>query len=68
MHILLRGCAYAATKHGLRGWSLSCYQNLREHNIKVVLINPGEPPQQTIRTMATCTYVRMYDEPEFARA
>jgi len=51
-----RGCAYAATKHGLRGWSLSCYQNLREHNIKVVLINPGEPPQQTIRTMATCTW------------
>ena len=35
------GCAYAASKHGLRGWSLSCYQNLREHNIKVVLINPG---------------------------
>eukprot|EP00124_Ichthyophonus_hoferi_P000893 Ihof_evm2s39 gene=Ihof_evmTU2s39 len=27
-------CAYAATKHALRGWSLSCYNNLRLHNIK----------------------------------
>eukprot|EP00123_Amoebidium_parasiticum_P012143 comp21151_c0_seq1/m.28630 comp21151_c0_seq1/g.28630 ORF comp21151_c0_seq1/g.28630 comp21151_c0_seq1/m.28630 type:complete len:242 (-) comp21151_c0_seq1:510-1235(-) len=34
-------CAYAASKHGLRGWSLSCYQNLRLKNIKVVLINPA---------------------------
>lgn len=33
--------AYAATKHGLRGWSLSCYQQLREYGIKVVLINPA---------------------------
>ncbi|OUR86892.1 hypothetical protein A9Q81_27580 [Gammaproteobacteria bacterium 42_54_T18] len=33
--------AYAATKHGLRGWSLSCYQQLREFGIKVVLINPA---------------------------
>lgn len=32
---------YAATKHGLRGWSLSCYQQLREYGIKVVLINPA---------------------------
>jgi short-subunit dehydrogenase len=32
---------YTATKHGLRGWSLSCYQALRKDNIKVVLINPG---------------------------
>jgi short-subunit dehydrogenase len=33
--------AYATTKHALRGWSLSCYQALRKHGIKVVLINPG---------------------------
>lgn len=32
---------YAASKHGLRGWSLSCYQQLREYGIKVVLINPA---------------------------
>ena len=33
--------AYAASKHGLRGWSLSCYQQLREYGVKVVLINPA---------------------------
>lgn len=33
--------AYAATKHALRGWSLSCYQKLRYAGIKVVLINPA---------------------------
>ena len=33
--------AYAATKHGLRGRSLSCYRQLREYGIKVVLINPA---------------------------
>ncbi|EDQ89560.1 uncharacterized protein MONBRDRAFT_8107 [Monosiga brevicollis MX1] len=33
--------AYAASKHALRGWSLSCYQALRHDNIKVVLINPA---------------------------
>ncbi len=33
--------AYAASKHGLRGWSLSCYRNLRGYGIKVSLINPG---------------------------
>lgn len=36
-----RGAAYAAAKHGLRGWSLSCYEKLRPYGIKVVLINPG---------------------------
>jgi len=33
--------AYAATKWALRGWSLSCYQELRSHNVKVCIINPG---------------------------
>lgn len=33
--------AYAATKHALRGWSLSCYQKLRDAGIKVMLINPA---------------------------
>eukprot|EP00928_Gymnodinium_smaydae_P050592 TRINITY_DN34149_c0_g1_i1.p1 TRINITY_DN34149_c0_g1~~TRINITY_DN34149_c0_g1_i1.p1 ORF type:complete len:244 (-),score=44.54 TRINITY_DN34149_c0_g1_i1:71-802(-) len=33
--------AYAASKHGLRGWSNSIYQGLRHENIKVVLINPA---------------------------
>lgn len=34
-------CTYAATKWGLRGWALSCYQNLRVHGIKVVIVHPG---------------------------
>ncbi|CAE7935390.1 unnamed protein product, partial [Symbiodinium sp. KB8] len=33
--------AYAATKHGLRGWNHSIYQGLRHDNIKVMLINPA---------------------------
>ena len=33
--------AYAASKHGLRGFSLSCYEALREKNIKVCLVEPG---------------------------
>jgi 3-oxoacyl-[acyl-carrier protein] reductase len=33
--------AYAASKHALRGWSLSSYERLREAGIKVVLINPA---------------------------
>lgn len=32
---------YATSKHALRGWSLSCYEALREHHIKVVTIMPG---------------------------
>ncbi|KAL3142159.1 hypothetical protein ABBQ38_002517 [Trebouxia sp. C0009 RCD-2024] len=32
---------YATSKWGLRGWSLSCYEVLRHHDVKVVLINPG---------------------------
>lgn len=32
---------YAATKHALRGWSLSSYEKLRDAGIKVVLVNPA---------------------------
>ncbi|KAL3140443.1 hypothetical protein ABBQ38_004702 [Trebouxia sp. C0009 RCD-2024] len=32
---------YAATKWGLRGWSLSNFEALRKDNVKVVLIHPG---------------------------
>ena len=41
LHTGPRDPAYAATKHGLRGWSLSCYEQLREHNVRVVLVEPG---------------------------
>jgi len=33
--------AYAASKHALRGFTLSTYEQLREHGIKVVLVNPA---------------------------
>ena len=35
------GGAYAASKWGLRGWSLSTWANLRHKNVKVCLINPA---------------------------
>lgn len=38
---MTRSGAYAASKHALRGWSLSCYQQLRTYGIKVTLINPA---------------------------
>ena len=33
---------YAACKHGLRGWSLSCHEALRKHGVKVVILEPGD--------------------------
>lgn len=33
--------AYAASKWGIRGWSLSAYENLRKKNVKVCLISPA---------------------------
>lgn len=33
--------AYAAAKHGLRGWSTSIYQSLRYQNVKVCLVSPA---------------------------
>eukprot|EP00210_Caulerpa_lentillifera_P005865 g5609.t1 len=33
--------AYCATKWGVRGWSLSLHNQLKEHGIKVCLLNPA---------------------------
>ena len=33
--------AYAASKHALRGWSISAYLTLRHQGIKCCLINPA---------------------------
>mmetsp|Transcript_91191 Transcript_91191/g.266948 ORF Transcript_91191/g.266948 Transcript_91191/m.266948 type:complete len:242 (-) Transcript_91191:44-769(-) len=33
--------AYAAAKHGLRGWSTSIYHSLRNSNVKVCLVSPA---------------------------
>lgn len=44
-----RDAAYAATKHGLRGWSMSCYEHLRDQNVRVVLIEPGNVKGTTMQ-------------------
>lgn len=41
MEPMTASCTYAASKWGLRGWSLSCYNALRLKNIKVVYIAPA---------------------------
>eukprot|EP00382_Lankesteria_abbotti_P000379 CAMPEP_0113846212 /NCGR_PEP_ID=MMETSP0372-20130328/1183_1 /TAXON_ID=340204 /ORGANISM="Lankesteria abbotti" /LENGTH=239 /DNA_ID=CAMNT_0000815333 /DNA_START=89 /DNA_END=808 /DNA_ORIENTATION=+ /assembly_acc=CAM_ASM_000359 len=41
LEVLKGADAYTATKFALRGWSLACYDALKEHNVKVMLINPG---------------------------
>ncbi|KAK9806568.1 hypothetical protein WJX73_002633 [Symbiochloris irregularis] len=33
--------AYCSSKWGLRGWSLTCHEALKEHGIRVVTIHPG---------------------------
>lgn len=38
----MRGTAsYAASKHALRGFSLSTYERLREHGIKTMIVHPA---------------------------
>ena len=33
--------SYCATKWGIRGWSLSLHNQLKEHGVKVCLLNPA---------------------------
>mmetsp|Transcript_17828 Transcript_17828/g.47052 ORF Transcript_17828/g.47052 Transcript_17828/m.47052 type:complete len:243 (-) Transcript_17828:34-762(-) len=42
---------YAASKHAIRGWTNSIYQDLRHHNIKVCLINPAFVNTPLVATM-----------------
>jgi short-subunit dehydrogenase len=37
-------CSYVATKHALLGFSISAFEVLRHHGVKVCIINPGEAP------------------------
>lgn len=41
LHTGPRHPAYAASKHGLRGYSLSAYENLRDKGVKVCLVTAG---------------------------
>ena len=34
-------CSYVATKHALLGFSMSAFEVLRHHGVKVAIINPG---------------------------
>ncbi len=34
-------CSYVATKHALLGFSISAFEVLRHHGVKVCIINPG---------------------------
>eukprot|EP00210_Caulerpa_lentillifera_P005605 g5361.t1 len=54
---------YAATKWALQGWSLSCYDELRKHNVKVCIINPSYTRTEMISVLNN---LRMEDtiEPE----
>lgn len=36
-------CSYVATKHALLGFSMSAFEVLRHHGVKVCIINPGAP-------------------------
>lgn len=60
--------AYAAAKHGLRGWSLSCYRHLRGHGIKVTLINPGLVATDMVRTSSGAREERMIRPDDVAAA
>jgi short-subunit dehydrogenase len=60
--------AYAAAKHGLRGWSLSCYQHLRRSGIKVTIINPGLVATDMTRTSAGAREDRMIRPDDVAGA
>lgn len=63
-----RGGAYAATKHGLRGWSLSCYERLRPYGIKVVCIHPGYVATKMVKGMKGVDVERMICPEDVAQA
>jgi NAD(P)-dependent dehydrogenase (short-subunit alcohol dehydrogenase family) len=33
--------AYSASKYGIKGWAMSCYESLHQHGISVTVIEPG---------------------------
>ena len=60
--------AYAASKHGLRGWSLSSYDHLRGYGIKVVLINPAFVDTQLVSDAKNVDFERMLRPSDVAEA
>eukprot|EP00210_Caulerpa_lentillifera_P009217 g8787.t1 len=60
--------AYAASKWALRGWSLSCYNELRNYNVKVCLISPGMVRTDFIPARANAIPERMIEPEDIAEA
>lgn len=60
--------AYAATKYGMRGWSLNCYEDLHLHGIKVVLLNPAFVDTEMVRTTRGVRFERMLQPSDLAEA
>jgi short-subunit dehydrogenase len=60
--------AYAAAKHGLRGWSLSCYRNLRGYGIKVMLVNPAFVSTELVSGRQGVRFDRMMEPTDVAQA
>jgi NAD(P)-dependent dehydrogenase (short-subunit alcohol dehydrogenase family) len=47
-------CSYVATKHALLGFSMSAFEVLRHHGVKVAIINPGAQPWTARRLLLVC--------------
>lgn len=60
--------AYAASKHGLRGWSSSTYRHLRGYGIKVTLINPAFVETELVAARAGVRFDRMLRPQDVAQA
>eukprot|EP00192_Tetraselmis_astigmatica_P019167 CAMPEP_0117677296 /NCGR_PEP_ID=MMETSP0804-20121206/16670_1 /TAXON_ID=1074897 /ORGANISM="Tetraselmis astigmatica, Strain CCMP880" /LENGTH=230 /DNA_ID=CAMNT_0005486571 /DNA_START=46 /DNA_END=735 /DNA_ORIENTATION=+ len=60
--------AYAAAKHGLRGWSISSYLTLRHKNIKCMLINPAFVNTELVANVPNTIPERMIQPSDIAAA
>merc|ERR1712113_417512 len=58
--------AYAAAKHGLRGWNNSLYGVLRHQNIKVMQINPAMVNTPMLSTNPNVIHTRMIQPEDLA--
>eukprot|EP00741_Cyanophora_paradoxa_P007364 tig00001126_g7123.t1 len=57
-----RMAAYTATKHGLRGFAGSLFEDVRDHGIKVIQISPGYTATKMTEEVLSRTGGQRYDE------